>query len=189
MPRSRSAALLFAGLLALGVVAACSSDPETSTSDQPAAQANSGERASTTAGDRSTTTEDSGSGGGDLSVPGLGGNAQECLEASSAYLQIVGVPLGFMGGATQEQIEQFERDLDELKAKIPSELEDDFDTVAAGYREFAEIYRTLDLSNPQTFLDPEVQAKVEEASAVLDEPAFTEAQDRIQKYFDETCAG
>lgn len=187
--------------LALPVLGACSKkdDSTASTSGAPAAASSSGDNGSgggkttTTkssdsgSSDKTTTTKDSGS--SDSSLPDLGnvGNLNTCMKAAAAYATVVLEPLGLMGKATKADIDKFKKDVADLKAEIPAELKDDFDTVAAAWNDFAQVYGNIDLSDPSTYTDPAKAAQLEEASKKLDEPAVKDAQKRIDDYFATKC--
>jgi hypothetical protein len=188
MTLKKSGAVVVALLLTFAVVG-CGSKKDDSASNTDAAgsaekQSESNPDASTmsTAKDSSSTT--SGSNGLNSLNDITGGQLGDCLSASLAYASLVLEPLGFMGGATQEQIDKFEQDTKDLEAKIPDALKDDFETVATAYKAYGEAIKDIDFSD---LLNPDTQQKVEDASKKLDDPDVKAAQDRIQSYFDTNC--
>ena len=114
----------------------------------------------------------------------LSGDAGDCLRTGMAFFALSLAPLGFMSGASQEELDQLKADTEELAGDIPSEIKDDFDTYAAGIQAYADAMQGV---NFEDILDPAVQQKLEDASAMLDTPEMQQASDNIEKYFDETC--
>lgn len=180
------AAVTVAVLLSLAAVGCGSSKKDDSAStDAAGAEKQSQDNGSTTTtgkSDGSTTTTDSGSGAINSLNDLTNGNLGDCLSVSAAYAKLVLEPLSFSGGATQEQIDQFEKDTQDVEAKIPSDLKDDFKTVADAYKDYADALKGIDLSNP----GPDM-LKLQEAGAKLDSPDVKAAQANIQSYFDDNC--
>lgn len=189
MTLKKSAAVAVALLVSLAAVG-CGSKKDDSAANTDTASA---EKQSQGNGDDSTTTTEksdgstsptSGSGG----VSGLGdlanGELGDCLGSSLAFAALVLAPLGFTGGASQEQIDKFEKDTADLEAKIPPELKDDFETVAAAYKEYGETLKGIDLSD---VTNGDSLDTLEEASKKLDSQDVKDAQDHIQAYFDDNC--
>jgi outer membrane murein-binding lipoprotein Lpp len=112
------------------------------------------------------------------------GELGDCLTASMAYASLVLAPAGFAGGATEEEIDEFEKNTQELQAKIPSELKDDFETVATAYQAYGEALEGIDAGD---LLDPDTQSKLQEAGEKLDDPQVEAASKRISDYFDHNC--
>jgi hypothetical protein len=136
----------------------------------------------------STTTTSTKDNTGSTSSEALGllgsGNAADCITTSLAYAALVLEPLGFMGGAKQEDIDKFEKDTADLKAKMPSELQSDFQIVADAYKAYGDELKGLNLSD---LLNPDTQKKLEAASAQLDSAEVKTAQEHIDAYFKEKC--
>lgn len=120
--------------------------------------------------------------GDDLNA--LSGKAGDCFTASLAFAALAITPLGFMGGATQEQIDQLRQDTEELKAEVPAAIKADFQTYADGIEEYANALKGVSLTD---ILNPETQKKMEEAGKILDSPTMKTASDNIETYFSETC--
>jgi len=187
MTSKKLGAIALALALSLAVVGCGSSKKNDEASNTEAA----GQAEKQSDGSSTTTTEKPGddSSSSDLSdaLSDLGsGQVGDCLSTSLAYASLVLAPLGFTGGATQEQIDKFEQDTQDLEAKIPSELKDDFETVASAYKEYGETLKGIDFAD---MLNPDTQQKLEDASENLDDPDVKAAQDRITAYFDENCGG
>jgi hypothetical protein len=121
---------------------------------------------------------------GDESTPPAGfEDFGECFEASMAFFALLASPLAFMGGATDEQLAEFEAEVAELEASIPAEIRDDYETVAEAYRGFGE---TLQAAGGNLF-DPRFVERMEAAEQQLEAPEVVAAQERIETYFDEVC--
>jgi len=190
MTLKKSAAVAVALLLSLAIVG-CGSKKnddaggEAAGSAEKQSQVNPDASSTTTAGEGS---DDSTSSTKDLSqtlsdVTG-GGQLGDCLGASVAYASLVLEPLGFVGGATQDQIDQFEQHTQDVQSKIPPELKDDFQTVAAAYKAYGEALKGINFSD---ILNPDTAQKMEDASNKLDAPEVKTAQDHIESYFDSNC--
>ena len=191
MTLKKCAAVAVALLLGLAVVGCGSKKGDTaSTGDasqsEKQSEANPDASSTTTSKSGGTTSTTSGSNG----LNGLnnitGGQLGDCVGASVAYATLVLEPLGFMGGATQEQIDKFEQDTKDVQSKIPSELQDDFQTVADAYKAYGDALKGIDFSD---MLNPDTQKKVEDASNMLDDPQVKAAQDNIDAYFKDNCNG
>jgi hypothetical protein len=173
-------ALLLAGLLVAGLVGCSSSDDKSE--DVKSEGATTTDKDDSNKDDKSSTEDDTDSTDGDLGdLNALGG---ECLTAATAFLTLGLAPLTFLGGATDEQIKEFEDSVAEVEANIPEEIKDDFETVGKAYREYAEELRGLS----GDILDPEYGEQVEAAAEKLETPEFEEANARIEQYFEENCS-
>jgi hypothetical protein len=145
-----------------------------------------GSVATTTTYDYSGSSDTSGSSTSDgSSVLGLGASS-DCLAASVAYAGLFVEAAGFAGGAQQSEIDDFEAKTQDLKAKIPASEQDDFQTVATAYHQYAEAVKGIDFTD---LLNPATQDKLKQAGAALDDPSVKAAQDRIDAYFKTTCGG
>jgi len=138
----------------------------------------------TTAGSGTKSSSDS-----DLSQLGddlnaLSGKAGDCFTAGLAFAALSLTPLGFMGGASQEDIDQLKSDTEELKAKVPDAVKGDFQTYADGIEQYANALKGVSVED---ILNPETQQKMEDASKILESPEMTKASDNITTYFSETC--
>jgi hypothetical protein len=182
MTAKKTAAILIALVLTF-TAAACGSskksdDASTAGADQSEKQSDGGGTTTTTKA-RSTTTT------GDGSSSGLGlAGSSECLAAYTAYSSLFLEATGFATGADQSQIDDFEQKTNDLKAKIPSEVQADFQTVADAYQQYAEALKGLDFTD---ILNPDTQQKLQDASDKIDDQAVKDAQSRIEDYFKTTC--
>ena len=183
-------ALSIAVLLALAVVGCGSKKDDTASSgDQSEKQSVANPDASST-----TTSEPEGSGSGSSGgssttadsggLGGLNGISGDCLSSYQAFSALVAEPLGFITGATQEQLDQFEQDTKDLEGKVPAEVKDDFKTVADAYKAYAQALKDIDFGD---LFNPDTRQKFEDANAKIASPEVHEAQQRVQDYFVANC--
>jgi hypothetical protein len=170
-------AALFAATLLL---AACGGGDD---NDDDASTDTTEESDSTESTDESDSAEsDTDSGDlGDLDDLGdLGdlGGLGDCLEFSLGYAGIFLGGLGALGGADEDQIAEYEAQLDELNAAVPDEVSDEFEVVSAAYTEYYEA-----LANNSNTSD-----EVAEAGEALEADDVVEAQATIDKYLEEECS-
>ena len=168
--------VLVAGLL-VGATACGGSSKKDEASDSGTVSATVAESTSGT-----SSNSDLNQLGDDLNA--LSGKAGDCFTASLAFAALAIAPLGFMGGATQEQIDQLKSDTEELKAEVPSAVKADFQTYADGIEQYANALKGVSLTD---IMNPETQQKMEEAGKILDSPEMTAASDNIETYFSDTC--
>jgi len=183
MKTTKISAIALACLLMLGAVACGSKkNSEAVNSDNGATaekQSDSNASTSTTIRDSSSTTEGSGAAG--LGALGATG---DCLQTSLAYAALILEPLGFAGGASQDDLDKFEQQAQDLKAKIPDEIKSEFETVAAAYKAYGDELKGLDFKD---LLNPDTQKKLQDASSQIDSPEVKDAQDKIDAYFKDKC--
>jgi len=149
-------------------VPACSSDNTV----EAGSQKTSGSRPSTTEGSSSKDSGSSegskGSGGSNSTLPDLGsiaGGMGDCLEVAGSY---AGLALGVLDGA--DGAKKSQKQAEQLKAKLPADLSDDIDVVAATFGRIA-------------------KAGVLDGASELNDPAFTKANDNITNYLQSECGG
>jgi len=196
MTVKKTAAILVAVLLSLTAVACGSKKADTaSTADASRSEKQSDGKGGTTTTERSPATTDdsssssssssSGSGSSSDGSSGLGlAGSAECLAAYQTYSGLIVEAGSFAAGADQSQIDQFEQQTQDLKAKIPSAVQADFQTVADAYKQYAEAIKGIDFTD---LLNPATQDKLKQASDALDSQSVKDAQDRIDTYFKTTC--
>jgi outer membrane murein-binding lipoprotein Lpp len=111
----------------------------------------------------------------------------DCVKAYTAFIGFMGSSAGVLGGGMpDEELAEFEAQFDEFKSGLPSELVDDFETVAAALDEF---YTALVGVDTNDYVNPATQQKLEEASKALESSEFESASDNIQAWFEENCEG
>ena len=154
--------LLTAGLLLFSVVS-CSTKKNEDLSASTSTEADSDNDETTTTEKRPTTTDDDSSSGSDASndIPALD-NLGDCLEVSLTYAGL------FLGAtfATDEQKDELEQQLDDIRGKVPADIQDDMDTIQQGMADANGIV---------------------ELGEFLDSDEFKDADANVQEYFTETC--
>jgi hypothetical protein len=175
----RLIALLMAGFL-LAALASCSSeDSGTDESTDQSAESSTTE-----------TTEDNSSDGGssdDGDTPNVGdiGNLDDCIEAGQVYASVIAAPFAFLGGAaSEEQIAEWESQVEEFRDKVPSELEDDYETLRNAYDQFAQELEGLSLSD---LFNPATQDALQEATALIESDEVKSAQENLEEYYQSNC--
>jgi|GEM_PF-1978284 outer membrane murein-binding lipoprotein Lpp len=176
MKTTKVSAMALACLLTLGAVA-CGSKKS---SDAVNADSGAFAEKQSDSGGTSSTSKDTSLASG-LDALGASG---ECLQTSLAYAALLLEPLGFAGGASQDDLNQFEQQTQDLKAKIPDEIKGEFETVADAYKAYGDELKGLDFSD---LLNPDTQKKLEDASAQINSPEVKAAQDKIEAYFKDKC--
>ena len=183
MHTKKMVAVVFAAVLVVTAVGCGSSKKSDNVSASDAGQTekqSDGGNATTTSTKKST----SGTGSGSGSSGGVASSSASCIEAASAYATLFLASAGFTSGASQEEIDQFEQNAADLKAKIPSELKDDFETVSAAYKDYAELLRGFNASDA---FNPATMEKQQQATDKISTPEVTAAQGRIDAYFSANC--
>jgi len=186
MTVKKTVAIVVAVLLSLTAVACGSKKSDTaSTADASKSEKQSDGSGGTTTTVRSTTTTDSSSGSSSGGSSGLGlAGSSECLAAATTYGALFAQAGALVSGADQAQIDDFEQKTQDLKAKIPSAIQADFQTVADAYKQYAEALKGLDFTD---LLNPATQDKLKQANDAIDTQSVKDAQDRIDTYFTTTC--
>jgi len=183
MHTKKMVAVVFAAVLVVTAVGCGSSKKSDNVSASDAGQTekqSDGGNATTTSTKKST----SGTGSGSGSSGGVASSSASCIEANSAYAALVLAPASFTSGASQDEIDKFEQQAADLKAKIPSELKDDFETVSAAYKDYAELLRGFNASDA---FNPATMEKQQQATDKISTPEVTAAQGRIDAYFSDNC--
>jgi outer membrane murein-binding lipoprotein Lpp len=173
--KRKSVASLCAALLVLGFAAGCSKKESTAnaTGGNSKSGSDSGSKSSGDSDSKSSGDSDSKSDGNGL--PNFG-NFEECLSASSAYFQIVAAPAMMLGGASKAEVDKMKKDLEDLKGKIPPELESDMEVVGEAYGAYLEA-----LANNSSSDD------VDKAFEKLENSDVKKAQENIDAYFKKNC--
>lgn len=154
--------LLAAGLLLLSVAGCTTKKNDDVSAGSASTEAQSDAETSTTEKSTSTTgSASSADDGSDSSIPDLG-NLGDCLEVSLSYASL------FLGAAfaTDDQKAELEQQLDEIRGKVPADIQDDLDTIRQG------------MENTDGIV---------ELGEYLDSDEFKDADANVQAYFEETC--
>ena len=111
-----------------------------------------------------------------------GARRERCLDVQVAYLAVQSVPLSLATGTSSaEAIEQFRRDVEDLRQKIPEQIKADYDVLARAYEVFLgkiDGVDIADLSKARENAD-----RIRAALGSLDEPDVEAAKQRIEGYF------
>ena len=179
MTARKMAAFGLAVVLAFAAVG-CGSSKKNDSAQSQAVDAQQSTTTSTTASSSGDTSGSSGGSGTGLNSLG------DCISASAAYASLFVQASGFATGADQAQLDQFEQQTQDLKAKIPDSLQADFQTVANAYKQYADTLKGVNFGD---ILNPATQQKLQDASSALDSQDVKDAQDRIDSYFKQNCGG
>ena len=109
--------------------------------------------------------------------------SEECLELVSIGAALSQAFTGTGGADAEETSELFA----ELVDKAPDEIRADIETVAAGFAEYAEAIRELDLQEGEVPSAAQLQ-QIQAALASVDQPELTAASERISAWAQENCA-
>jgi hypothetical protein len=172
---------VLAALMLVALVGCSTKDAETVSARDTIT--NDSEASDATTASRSIDDDVTANGRGESTdLPDLA-DLDQCLEASMAFFALLALPLSFMTGVSDEDLAELEENLGELEGSVPADVQDDYDTLAEAYREFAEAMQGVG----RNVFDPGYADQIEAAGERLDAPAVVEAQDRISEYFDEIC--
>ncbi len=167
----RMTALAMVAVLALAVTA-CGSDGGT--------EATSG--ASTTVGDgASDDTTD-----GTIDDGVLSGLVDEDCQflLAGAFLN----PLVAAQSGSDADLEESAAQLEAIAAEAPDEIQDAMATLSEGYAQLAEALKDIDLSDPQSYTDPDVQAALQDLEGVFDAD-YEAASQTVSDYVADNCSG
>lgn len=173
--RVRVQAVVLAVVLVVGVAACGGGDAPEVVSQAP----------STTDGGTTTETDDTTDFGSidDLAPGVLPDGAEECIEIGLAYASLSLGMLGGAFGASASDLEQMNSELEDLEAKLPAEIRDDFQVVGEAIAEFGNAMTAAG----GNILDPANQQAMEEAAAAMETPEVKAAQAEIEAYLDREC--
>jgi hypothetical protein len=173
----RLIALLMAGFL-LAALAGCSSE-DSGTDESTDESAESSTTTDSNKDDSSDATTDDGD-----DTTGIA-NVDDCIEAGQVYASVIAAPFAFLGGAaSEEQIAEWEGQVEEFKDKVPSELEDDYNTLRDAYDQFAQELEGLSLTD---LFNPSTQEALQEATALIDSDEVKAAQENLEEYYQSNC--
>ena len=173
-------------MLALAVVlaltgAACGDDDD-SGSDEPEATDDGG--STDDGGDDGASTDDGGDDDGDVAAGFLDEDCRFLL--AGAFMN----PLAAAQGGGDGDVDAANEQLQEIAEEAPDEIRDAMDKIAEVYSEFVEALKDadVDLSNPSSFTDPEVQQALAGIGEKFDEE-YDEAAETVSQYVQENCTG
>jgi hypothetical protein len=127
-------AIVVAALLALALVGCSSSDSDEEGVSTEADQAGSESGSRSESGASEGDSSGDGSSSGDATDPNdlsgvLGQDAADCLEVTNTYSNVYLSALGLGAESDRDELEQ---QLEEIKGKVPADIQDDLQTIADG---------------------------------------------------------
>jgi len=127
------------------------------------------------------TPDDPGTTG--LDTSGLGDlPAEDCLRLVTIGAAIAQTFTGAGGAQTEETSALLER----LSDDVPDDIRADIETLAAGYSEYADAVRDLDLEAGQTPSGDQLQ-QIQAAIASIDQPGLQAASERVSTWAETNC--
>jgi hypothetical protein len=140
-----------------------------------------------------TTGADSSS-DGDIAIPDLDdldlpGVSDECLAVAQAAAEAASAAgAAFTPGGDLSQTETF---FDGAIDAAPDEIKDDFEVLAQAFGDYAQAIQDAgaDLSDPNSFTDPEVLAALQNGVEAFSTDAYEEAADNISAWGEANCSG
>jgi ABC-type glycerol-3-phosphate transport system substrate-binding protein len=109
--------------------------------------------------------------------------SEECLQLVSIGAALSQAFTGTGGADAEETSELFA----ELVDKAPDKIRADIETLAAGFAEYAEAIRELDLQEGEVPSAAQLQ-QIQAALASVDQPELTAASERISAWAQENCS-
>ena len=97
-------------------------------------------------------------------------------------------PLGSVTSGQADDLDDVASQIQAIADEAPDEIADAMETLAAGYAAMIEAFGDIDLSNPQSLADPEVQGRLDDLEDVFDEE-YEEAGEEVSAYIQENCTG
>jgi len=167
---------VIAGLLV--TLGACGAKEETATS--------TGDSPTTTQQASTSTAGDSSGGDGGDSDGGIGaippGIDKGCFQVSALMMQSLVL---VNPGASTEDFDKLEADIEAAKDDMPAEIAAAFDTWSAAWVKFAGDMEAVNASGG--FSNPENIEKMEQANAPMEAPEVQAASDQLEQYVDDKC--
>jgi hypothetical protein len=162
-------------MLALVVVlalvgAACGGDDDDSAADE------------TKTTDDSATSDDGGDDGGSTDIGDFVDDDCEFL-LTGAFQN----PLASAQGGDIDFSDEASR-LDEVADNAPDEIKDAMKTIADTWDEMADVLKDVDLSDPSSLRDPEVQQKFQQLSEIATDD-YQAATEQLSTWLQENCTG
>jgi predicted small lipoprotein YifL len=177
---TRSLLALLATSALLVPLAACGDDGESSfgSTDDTADVTDETTAEDTTDDSTDDTTDDTTGDGDDLGIGDL------CLndEYSEAMAE-VGEAMGNLGSGEDADYGALEEFFDAFAEEAPDDIADDFRVFADFWGDYAEVFGSIDFSDPDTFQDPDVLSAFDD----LDTEALDEASANIDAWITENC--
>ena len=108
------------------------------------------------------------------------------LEGECAEFAGLSAKLSQALGGSSSDLSSATEVFDELADQVPDEIRDDYEVLAANFRELAEALEGVDLTSGET-PSPEVLAQLQEVTQSLDTPEVREATANIEAWAAENC--
>ena len=161
------AALLMAGLMLVG--AACGGS---SKKDDSASSSGSSSESSS-----ATTAKSSG---------GSGGDSSSCLDLFNKTEELSAKMGSSMTGTSDPSadVSSMVSALDSFTSSVPSAIRDDWKTIVAAIKSYADAMKGIDMKN---LMDPATQEKLTKAAAAMDDAKFKKASDNIDAWVAKNC--
>jgi len=87
-----------------------------------------------------------------------------------------------------EDFEDASSRFDKIADNAPDEIKDAMQVIADSWTELAELWKGIDLKDPSSLRDPEVQAKFQQMSEIADED-YQAASQEIASWMQDNCTG
>ena len=97
-------------------------------------------------------------------------------------------PLGGLAPGGNTDVEDASQQLEAIAEQAPDEIRDAMETLADGYAAMAEALEGFDLSDPQSFSDPELQEQLASLEDTFNEE-YQEAATTVSEYISAECSG
>lgn len=182
-PSIRLAVGLLALLAPTGLLAACGSDDEASSSLDSTADvtdaADAGDTADTVLGSESTAIDLEDVTIPDISIPEGAGLSEECAQVYQQFITALG------SASSGQDFDGLTNAIGSLESVVPDDLKDDVEILSQAYSELASVIAEFDGDFAAAMADPDTQAKM----TAIGTPEVTAAGDAISAYFGEACPG
>ena len=161
------------------VVAACGGDDEAASDTTTLTDTTSDETTTDDTTTDETTTDDTTTDDdvGDLAS----GECADLVESGQKLSQALGA-----GTPTDEDFDDVSRFFDEFADSAPEEIRADFLILAKAWKVYADVLPDLQVDPGET-PDPEALAKLQQATASIDQEEFAAASERITAWTTENC--
>ena len=173
----RRLAVLLLAVLAL-LVAGCGGDDSSDAAGETDTAVVDDSGSTTTTDDDAADTDDDATETDDAGGGLLEGECAEFAGLSARLSQALSGSTGDLDSASEV--------FDELADQVPEEIRDDYEVLAANFRELAEALEGVDLSSGEA-PSPEVLAKLQEITQSMDSAEVQEASQNIEAWASENC--
>ena len=123
--------------------------------------------------------------GHDVRVLGLGDNLSEGCQTLTEAL--TGFGDVFTGGDID--VQEIAEAMATIADNAPEEIAPEMAIIAEAYTSLAVALEGVDINDPSTFQDPEIAARLQEASQIFSTPEFTDAITAMSEFLATECSG